>query len=101
MRDDIEGKVTDRRTISIGESAECGCAPRRVPREGAGETETSARSPSCAAQAADLAPGCQRSGAKDPARLPFLRSRLEIEVNAAIQRGDREIADGVVLLPRK
>jgi hypothetical protein len=31
----------------------------------------------------------------------FLRARLEIEVNAAIQRGERRIADGVTLLPRE
>ena len=31
----------------------------------------------------------------------FLRSRLEIEVNAAIQRGERRIADSLTLLPRE
>ena len=31
----------------------------------------------------------------------FLRTRLEIEVNAAIQRGERAIADSVDLLPRE
>ena len=31
----------------------------------------------------------------------FLRTRLEIDVNAAIQRGEREIAESVTLLPRE
>jgi hypothetical protein len=31
----------------------------------------------------------------------LLRSRLEIEVNAAIQRGDRQIADSLALLTRE
>jgi hypothetical protein len=31
----------------------------------------------------------------------FLRTRLEIEVNAAIQRGERRIADSVTLLTRE
>jgi hypothetical protein len=31
----------------------------------------------------------------------FLRTRLEIEVNAAIQRGERSIADSVTLLTRE
>jgi hypothetical protein len=31
----------------------------------------------------------------------FLRTRLEIEVNAAIQRGERQVADGLTLLGRE
>ena len=31
----------------------------------------------------------------------FLRTRLEIEVNAAIQRGGRQVADGLTLLGRE
>lgn len=100
MRDDIEGKVTDRRTISIGESAEWDArlGVFRVKVQGNRDVGSITILRSAKLPISHL-------DASAPARKTrlgaFLRSRLEIEVNAAIQRGDREIADSLMLLPRR
>jgi len=100
MLSDIDDKVCDRRTISVGESAEWDArlGVFRVKVQGNRDVGSITILRSAPLPISHL-------DASAPARKTrlgsFLRGRLEIEVNAAIQRGDRQIAESVTLLPRK
>src|SRR5262245_45749796 len=97
MRGDIDEKLYDRRTISVGESAEWDArlGVFRVTVQGNRDVGSITILRSAPLPISHL-------NASAPARKTrlgsFLRSRLEIEVNAAIQRGDRKIAERVTLL---
>jgi len=99
MVQDIDCKVSDRRPVSVGESAvwDERIGVFRIKVQGnrdVGAITILRSAPLPIAHLDDGAPARKtRLGA-------FLRGRLEIEVNAAIERGDREIAGGVTLLAR-
>ena len=100
MRRDSNEQAWDRRTISVGESAEWDArlGVFRVKVQGNRDVGSITILRSAPLPISHL-------DASAPARKTrlgsFLRGRLEIEVNAAIQRGDREIAASVTLLPRR
>ncbi len=90
----------DRRTVSVGESAvwDERLGVFRVKVQGNRDVGSITILRSAPLPISHL----DASGPTRKTRLgPFLRGRLEIEVNAAIARGEREIADGLILLPRE
>jgi hypothetical protein len=98
--DDILSRVSDRRTISVGDTAlwDESRGVFRIKVQGNRDVGsiTILRSAPLPISHLDHSAPARRTklGA-------FLRSRLEIEVNAAIQRGDRRIADSLNLLSRE
>ena len=98
--DDIDGKGLDPRTVSVGESAiwDERLGVFRVKVQGNRDVGSITILRSAPLPISHL-------DASAPARKTrlgqFLRGRLEIEVNAAIQRGEREVAHSLVLLPRE
>jgi hypothetical protein len=97
---DIDGIKLDRRTVSVGESAvwDERLGMFRVKVQGnrdVGSITILRSAPLPISHLDDTAPARKtRLGA-------FLRGRLEIEVNAAIQRGERRIAGSLSLLARE
>lgn len=98
-RDTLLSRVRDRRTISVGETARWDadrgvfCVKVQGNRD-VGAITILRGAPLPISHLDDSAPARQtRLGA-------LLRTRLEIEVNAAIQRGERHIAESLVLLAR-
>jgi hypothetical protein len=98
--DDIDRKGLDRRPVSVGESAvwDERLGVFRVKVQGNRDVGSITILRSAPLPISHLDAGA-------PARKTrlgqFLRGCLEIEVNAAIQRGEREVADSLVLLPRE
>lgn len=96
---DNAGQVFDRRPISVGETAiwDAGLGVFRVKIHGNKDVGSITILRSAALPIAHL----DDSAPARKTRLgDLLRSRLEIEVNAAIQRGERRITDSVALLTR-
>lgn len=97
---DIEGKDLDRRIISVADSAvwDARLGVFRVKVQGnrdVGSITILRSAPLPIAHLDNSAPSRRtRLGS-------FLRSRLEIEVNAAIQRGERQVGDSVTLVTRE
>jgi hypothetical protein len=96
----IDKKVLDRRTVSVGESAvwdaRLGVFCVKVQgNKDVGSITILRSSPLPISHLDSAAP------ARKTKLGTFLRSRLEIEVNAAIQRGEREVADSMTLLTRE
>ena len=97
--DDIECKGLDRRIISVGDSAvwDARLGVFRVKVQGNRDVGSITILRGAKLPIAHLDAGA-------PARKTrlgeYLRTRLEIEVNAAIQRGERQVADSVTLQPR-
>jgi hypothetical protein len=97
---DIDGEEFDRRIISVAENAvwDQRLGVFRVKVQGNRDVGSITILRSAPLPIAHL-------DASAPARKTklgeFLRTRLEIEVNAAIQRGARRIADSVTLLTRE
>ena len=99
MSNDIDGRAFDRRTVSVGESAvwDEKRGVFRVKVQGnrdVGSITILRSAPLPISHLDDRAP------ARKTRLGDFLRSRLEIEVNAAIQRGERQVPDSLELLPR-
>jgi len=100
MRDDKAIRVPDRRPISVGETAvwDERLGAFRVKVQGnrdVGAITILRSAPLPIAHLDDGAP------ARKTRLGELLRGRLEIEVNAAIQRGEREVAGGLYLLTRQ
>jgi hypothetical protein len=98
-RNDIDGKEFDRRIISVADSAvwDARLGVFRVKIQGNRDVGSITILRSAKLPIAHL-------DASAPSRRTmlgtFLRTRLEIEVNAAIQRGERQIDDSVTLVKR-
>jgi hypothetical protein len=97
---DIDGRAFDRRTVSVGENAvwDERLGVFRVKVQGnrdVGSITILRSTPLPISHLDDSAP------ARKTRLGDFLRGRLEIEVNAAIQRGERQVADSLALLPRE
>lgn len=99
-RDDIDNRSFDRRTISVGESAvwdeRLGVFQVKIQGNRDVGSITILRSAPLPISHLDAAAPARKTKLGE-----FLRTRLEIEVNAAIQRGEREIAGSVTLLKRE
>jgi hypothetical protein len=99
-RNDIDGKEFDRRIISVADSAvwDARLGVFRVKIQGNRDVGSITILRGARLPIAHLDAGV-------PARRTmlgtFLRTRLEIEVNAAIQRGERQIEDSVTLVKRE
>lgn len=97
---DIDSSMRDRRIISVADSAvwDSRLGVFRIKIQGNRDVGSITILRSAPLPIAHLDAGA-------PARRTrlgtFLRSRLEIEVNAAIQRGERRVANGVTLLARE
>ena len=96
---DIACRELDRRVISVGDSAvwDARLGVFRVTVQGnrdVGSITILRSAPLPISHLDDSAP------ARKTKLGMFLRTRLEIEVNAAIQRGERQVADSVMLLAR-
>src|SRR3954470_24374778 len=97
--DDID-RVMDRRTVSVGENAvwDRHSGVFRVKVQGnrdVGSITILKSAPLPMSHLDDSAP------ARKTKLGDFLRPRLEIEVNAAIQRGERRVGDSLMLLTRE
>jgi hypothetical protein len=97
---DIDSRGLDRRVISVGDSAvwDARLGVFRVKVQGnrdVGSITILRSAPLPISHLDDSAP------ARKTKLGTFLRTRLEIEVNAAIQRGERQVADGLTLLTRE
>lgn len=97
---DDDGRGFDRRTVSVGECAvwDERLGVFRVKVQGnrdVGSITILRSAPLPISHLDDSAP------ARKTRLGDFLRTRLEIEVNAAIARGERRVPGGLTLLPRE
>jgi hypothetical protein len=98
--DDIEGRTIDRGIVSVADTAvwDARLGVFRVRVHGnrdVGSITILRSAPLPIGHLDDRAP------ARKTKLGTFLRTRLEIEVNAAIQRGERQVEDSVTLLSRE
>ena len=97
---DIDSREMDRRVVSVGDSAvwDARLGVFRVTVQGNRDVGSITILRSAPLPIGHL----DASAAARETRLgTFLRARLEIEVNAAIQRGERQVADSLTLLTRE